>query len=215
VIAGPRRPDGARTVARWARVGLTLLLIPLGIRAFADQYGIVPLLSDIDVAIHEFGHMLFMPFGILIFGETMMILAGSLVQVVVPLLFVGYFLWAKDGGRDLHAAMVCLWWTAINVLSVAIYVGDSRAGVLMLITGETGQESDAHDWNNLLTRWGALNKDTLIAARLRGVAWLLFAFSIIVGLYAAWKRDDPLLAAEGHDRVDVLGRRGNESAGGP
>ena len=127
--------------------------------AFTDQYGTVPLLSDIDLAIHEFGHMLFMPLGILIFGRTMMILAGSLIQVVVPLVFVGYFLLAK-GQRDVHAATVCLWWTAINVLSVAIYVGDSRTEVLMLITGETGQESDAHDWNNLLRPRGTRSTKT-------------------------------------------------------
>jgi hypothetical protein len=180
--------DDRTTIVRWARILLTLALVPLGLHAFGDQYGTVPLLSDIDLAIHEFGHMLFMPFGILILGRTMMILAGSLVQVTVPLVFVGYFLLAS-GQRDVHAAMVCLWWTSINVLSVAIYVGDSRAGVLMLITGETGQESDAHDWNNLLTTWHALDKDTVIAGRMRAVAWLLFAVSIVVGLMAAWEPD--------------------------
>jgi Limonene-1,2-epoxide hydrolase catalytic domain. len=35
--------------------------------------------------------------------------------------------------RDLCAAMVCLWWSGINLLSVAIYCADSRAGQLMLL----------------------------------------------------------------------------------
>jgi hypothetical protein len=173
---------------KWGRVTLTLVLAFVGWHAFHDEYGGVPLLSDVDLAIHEFGHMLFMPFGIPFLGETMVILGGSLFQVVFPLIFVGYFLRRREGGRrDVHAAMVALWWTSMNVLSVAIYCADARAGVLMLITGETGQESDAHDWKNLLTRWGLLKKDTVIAAQMRGVAWLLFWASIAVGLLAAWQ----------------------------
>jgi hypothetical protein len=43
--------------------------------------------------------------------------------------------------RDLHAAMVCLWWTSMNLLSVAICCADAMAGVLMLVSGETGQEA--------------------------------------------------------------------------
>ena len=92
--------------------------------------------------------------------------------------------------------MVCLWWVSMNVLSVAIYVGDSRAGVLMLINGLTGQESDAHDWNNLLTTWHALDKDALIAGRLRGAAWMLFAVSIVGGLIAAWNSGTVVAAPE-------------------
>jgi hypothetical protein len=130
--------------------------------------------------------MLFMLFGIAFLGRTMVILGGSLTQVAVPLIFMLYFLRNRDGVRDLHAAMVCLWWTSMNLLSVAIYCADARAGVLMLVSGETGQESDGHDWNNLLRIWGVLNKDTIIAGKMRGVAWLLCVVSIVAGLIAAW-----------------------------
>ena len=182
----PRSPNPPVTAANWGRLLLTLLLVPLSWHAFHDQYGEVPLLSDMDLAIHEFGHMLFMPFGIEFLGDTAMILGGSLVQVVVPLIFTFYFLRRREGKRDVHAAMICLWWTSINVLSVAIYCGDARAGVLMLVSGQTGQESDGHDWNNLLGRWGMLRKDTLIAGQMRRMAVLLCIVSIVVGAIAAW-----------------------------
>jgi hypothetical protein len=172
--------------ARWARVALSLLLIPLSWHAFHSQYGDVPLVSGIDLAIHEFGHMLYMPFGFAFLGRTMVILGGSLTQVMFPLIFVFYFLRRRGGVRDVHAVMICLWWTSMNVLSVAIYCNDARAGVLMLISGETGQESEGHDWNNLLRIWGVLNKDTVIAAKMRGVAWFLCIVSIVAGLVAAW-----------------------------
>ena len=192
-----RPSDLARTSQTYARLALTAVLALLAWVAFHNEYGYIPLLSDIDLAIHEFGHMLFMPFGIQFLGSTMMILGGSLTQVAFPLVFVGYFLRKQgDGGRrDLFAAMVCLWWSGINLLSVAIYCADSRAGQLMLIDGSTGQESDGHDWNNLLTRWGLLEHDTGIARGMRAVAWLVCVASIIVAIWTELQRPREQLVA--------------------
>jgi hypothetical protein len=177
--------DSPRTVQKYLRLALAVVLALLAWSAFRNELGYIPLLSDIDLAIHEFGHMLFMPFGIQFLGNTMMILGGSLTQVAFPLLFFGYFMRKQGDGRrrDLFAAMVCLWWSGINLLSVAIYCADSRAGQLMLIDGSTGQESDGHDWNNLLTRWGLLEHDTAIARWMRAIAWLMCVASIVL---ASW-----------------------------
>jgi hypothetical protein len=179
--------DSPRTLQRYARLALAAVLACLSWSAFRGDDGYVPLLSEIDLAIHEFGHMLFMPFGIQFLGNTMMILGGSLTQVAFPLIFFGYFLRKHDDAprRDLFAAMVCLWWSGINLLGVAIYCADSRAGQLMLIDGSTGQESDGHDWNNLLNRWGLLEHDTGIARGMRAIAWLVCVGSIIVAVWSA------------------------------
>jgi hypothetical protein len=179
--------DSQRILHRYGRLALAAVLAWLAWNAFRDPDGGVPLLSDIDLAIHEFGHMLFMPFGIPFLGTTMMILAGSLTQVAFPLIFVGYFLRRREDGqrRDMFAAMVCLWWSAINLLSVAIYCADSRAGKLLLLDGLTGQESDGHDWNNLLTRWGLLEHDTAIARWMRAIAALVCVGSIVVAFWSA------------------------------
>ena len=182
-----RSSDSPRTLQNSARLALVALLALLTIHAFRDDLGYIPLLSDVDLAIHEFGHMLFMPFGIQVLGSTMMILGGSLTQVAFPLVFFGYFWRKQDDGRrrDLFAAMVCLWWSGINLLSVAIYCADSRAGQLMLLDGSTGQESDGHDWNNLLTRWGLLQHDLGIARGMRGIAFIICVASIIVAVWSA------------------------------
>jgi hypothetical protein len=192
--------NSPRTLQRYGRLALAVVLALLAWSAFRNEYGYIPLLSDIDLAIHEFGHMLFMPFGIQFLGNTMMILGGSLTQVAVPLVFFGYFLRKHDDAprRDVFAAMVCLWWSGINLLSVAIYCADSRAGQLMLIDGSTGQESDGHDWNNLLGRWGLLQHDTGIARGMRAVAWLVCVGSIIVAIWSALQqpREKPTKAVE-------------------
>ena len=175
-----------RSYARFASVGILALL---SWSAFRDEYGRVPILGDVDLAIHEFGHMLFMPFGIPFLGSTMVILGGSLTQVAFPLLFVGYFLRNRDDGarRDVFAAMVCLWWSAINLLDVAVYCADSRAGRLMLLDGLTGQESDGHDWYNLLNGWGLLEHDTVIARYMRAIAWLVCIASLMVAVWSELK----------------------------
>lgn len=170
----------------WGRTGLTLLLIPLAINAFKDEYGAVPLINDIDTAIHEFGHMLFMPFGWEFLGHTMMVAGGSLTQIAFPSLFVGYFLF-NTKQRDVHAAMVCLWWVGINVLDVSIYAGDARAGKLQLINGLTGQDEDSgHDFQYLFGQWGVMNRDTLYAGRLRALAGMMCFVSVAVGLWWLW-----------------------------
>ena len=43
----------------------------------------------------------------------------------------------------------------------------------MLLDGLTGQESQGHDWYNLLDRWGLLEHDTAIARWMRMITWLM------------------------------------------
>ena len=179
--------DSPRAIESYLRLALATLIAWLTWGAFHDAYGNVPIVSDVSTAIHEFGHMLFMPFGIPILGRTMVILGGSLTEVTFPLLFVGYFLRKRvDGGRrDVFAAMVCLWWSAIGLLATAIYCADSRAGKLMLLDGLTGQESEGHDWYNLLDRWGLLEHDTQIARWMRMIAFLMCVGSIAIAVWSA------------------------------
>jgi len=192
--------DSPRTIDSYLRLAFAALLAWLTWLAFHNEYGYVPIVSDVSLAIHEFGHMLFMPFGIPVLGRTMVILGGSLTEVAFPLLFVGYFLRKRGDGRrrDVFAAMVCLWWSAIGLLSTATYCADSRAGKLMLLDGLTGQESDGHDWYNLLDRWGLLEHDTQIARWMRMIAWLMCVSSVAIAVWSALqtRRDQPVVAVE-------------------
>ena len=192
--------DSARTIDSYLRLAFAALLAWLTWLAFHNEYGYVPVVSDVSLAIHEFGHMLFMPFGIPILGRTMVILGGSLTEVAFPLLFVGYFLRKREDGRrrDMFAATVCLWWSAIGLLATAIYCADSRAGRLMLLDGLTGQESDVHDWYNLLDQWGLLEHDTQIARWMRMIAWLMCVSSVAIAVWSALqtRRDQPVVAVE-------------------
>ena len=102
---------------RRARLALTALLAVYGgfLILHPGHYG---WLDSLDLAIHEFGHPVFG-----IFGEFIGFLGGTLMQLLIPAIFVAYF-WRRG---DRHAAMVALWWVAQNLWNVAVYVQDARA----------------------------------------------------------------------------------------
>jgi len=150
---------------RRARLALTTLLALYGgfLVLHPDHYG---WLDGLDLAIHEFGHP---AFGV--FGEFVGFLGGTLMQLLMPAIFVAYF-WRRG---DRHAAMVALWWVAQSLWNVAVYVQDARAEELPLLGG------GEHDWNYLLGRLGLLQQDRLIGGGVRLVGILLCAWSCIMG----------------------------------
>ena len=124
-----------------------------------------------DLAFHEFGHLLFRPF-----GEFMMFLGGSLFQCLLPLLLAGYFIWKQ---QQPFSAAVCLWWCGQNFIDVAPYIGDARALALPLV-GEWGDDSSRafrHDWHNILGMLGWLQADYALGRLAKIIGSLLMLLS--------------------------------------
>lgn len=147
---------------RTGRLLLVLLLGAYGVACLRAP-GDFGLLDGVDLAVHETGHLVFAPL-----GETIGVLGGTLFQLLVPATFVGYFL----ARRQRFAAAVCLWWVAQSCWNVSVYVADARAMELPLVGG------GEHDWNYLLSIWGLLPRDTVIAARVHLAGVLLFLCSL-------------------------------------
>jgi hypothetical protein len=133
------------------------------------------LLDGVDLAIHETGHLVFNPF-----GEFIQFAGGTLFQLIMPLLFVGYF-WRRG---DRHAASVALWWVAQNCGNIATYAADARAQELPLVGG------GEHDWAYLLGATGQLAHDQQIAHTIRAAGVLLLVGSTIWGLVVAGRPID-------------------------
>ena len=112
-------------------------------------------LHAVSIPFHEAGHIIFSPF-----GELMMALGGSLMQVLVPVACAVAFLTTS---RDLFGAAVMAWWAGQNLLDVAVYIDDARALRLVLLGGHTGAEVEGHDWERILQLTGALHRDHQIA----------------------------------------------------
>lgn len=135
--------------------------------------GWVPLLSRADLGIHEFGHLLFW------WAPTLLVqLAGSLMQVGLPLLIGAYFLWK----RDRMAVVLTLAWAAESLNNVSVYIYDATRMQLPLVLDDGS--GSAHDWHNILRRLGALSHTDSIAYTARGISVAMFVTA--VGLAILW-----------------------------
>ena len=123
-------------------------------------------LDSLDLAIHETGHLVF-AFG----GETLTLLGGTLMQLIVPAAFLSA-LWR---GGDRHGATVPLWWLGQNCWNISVYVRDARTQALPLVGG------GEHDWALLLDQWGWLERDQGLGGAIYLLGVLLYLAAIIGG----------------------------------
>lgn len=141
-------------------------------------------LDVVDLPIHETGHLIFRPF-----GEFMTIAGGSLFQLIVPAVFVGYFWW----NEKYYSAAIVLFWVGQSLINVYIYAADAVVGQLVLTSGLTGSEGGFHDWNYLLTTLGLLDSTKTVAAIIR-VAGTLTILAAAAGsiFYAFNSREEEI-----------------------
>jgi len=132
------------------------------------------LVHYVDLPIHETGHLVFHPF-----GEFMGVAGGSLFQVIMPLIFVGYFLWRQ---QYYSAAIVSLW-VGESILDVYVYAADAQVMLIVLTSGFTGSEGSFHDWNYLLTSLGLLSSTKTVAGIIRLLGTLTIIGAGICGIY--------------------------------
>ena len=95
--------------------GLTLMLSSVESNAAGESF-----LHLINLPFHEFGHLLFRPF-----GQYMASLGGTLGQLLMPAICFGVLLVQT---RDPFGASAALWWFGENFLDIAPYINDARAG---------------------------------------------------------------------------------------
>lgn len=139
----------------------------------------------IHLPIHEAGHIFFR-----IFGEFMGVAGGSLFQVIVPIVFFGYFLWHEKP----FSASIVLFWVGSSIIDVYIYANDAQVMQLPLLSGLTGAEGGFHDWNYLLSETNLLNQTSFIARLIR-FAGTLVTFAAIAGAFFYARQDEEILSS--------------------
>lgn len=133
-------------------------------------------LDLVDLPIHETGHLVFR-----LLGEFMGIAGGSLFQVILPAVFVGYFWWHEK----FYSAAIVLFWVGQSIINVYVYAADAVVMQLVLTSGFTGSEGSFHDWNYMLTTLGLLDSTKLVAGLIRAVGTLtIFAAAATSIFYA-------------------------------
>ena len=121
-----------------------------------------------NLMIHESGHPLLSPF-----GYTMMILGGTLAELIVPLACFAYFFYK----RETTGVAFCGFWFFENFLYIGTYMADARELALPLVG------SGDHDWNILFGQWGILRHDVTIGHTTRFLGWLGMLSSAV---WLAW-----------------------------
>lgn len=127
--------------------------------------------STIDLIFHEAGHALVPTF---IFGEVITALAGSALQILIPLVLAFYF-YRK---QDIFSFSILLMWTAENIANVSRYAGDALKTQIPLLGGD----GVIHDWNFILGKFNLLVKADLIGNILFAISLIVFVCAFVIGL---------------------------------
>jgi hypothetical protein len=126
------------------------------------------LVHSLNLLPHEAGHFLFH-----FFGTFLTIAGGTILQLAFPCLFAWYFL-TNDGKWGLQLSLL---WLGQNFVDVSVYAADAQARSMPLIGG-LGPE--AHDWYNMLSMLGWLDRTPLVAGFLYACAFPVWALMLAV-----------------------------------
>ncbi len=170
-------PEHVDPAVFWARAGLLLLAVLWGLKLIWLDHRTGDMNSSFLhgplLVFHEAGHVIFR-----LLGEFMMVLGGTLGQLLMPAIMVVALL----KSRDPFGAAIGLWLFGVSVLDVAPYVYDALEPRLVLLGGHTGAEG-GHDWMYLLGETGLIK-------RAQGLGWMVHKLGALVMLsavgWAAW-----------------------------
>jgi hypothetical protein len=147
--------DAWKPVSRFAGIGWLCFYALFLLYAAVDRSGFL-FLDYVNLIIHEGGHFFFSWF-----GETVMILGGTLGELLVPLLCAAYFFFH----RETIGFAFCSFWFFENFPYIGRYMSDARDQALPLV-------GDEHDWGTLFERWGVLQHDRTIGGITRDIGWI-------------------------------------------
>ncbi|HMR55477.1 MAG TPA: hypothetical protein PKD34_02715 [Candidatus Doudnabacteria bacterium] len=140
-------------------------------------------IDNVNLVIHEAGHVVFA-----LFGNLIMLLGGTILQLLVPIVFILYFVFQKQ----IFSASLLFYWLAINLFNVSVYVGDAVTMSLPLLTDDTS----THDWNQIFTILGILNLTDLISFLIFAIGLLVMLLGLVFGLLNSGKEDKSLSSAQ-------------------
>ena len=148
----------------------SLLLLPLALFLIFNKGQFIFILDHINLLFHEGGHGIFS-----LFGKFIYTLGGTLMQIIIPSLFIFYFFINKQR----IGIQISLIYLAQNLMNIGVYVADARAQRLPLIGGK----GTYHDWTFLLSRINMLEYDQFIGSLFYYTAILIIIFSLLLPLF--------------------------------
>lgn len=138
-------------------------------------------MHNINLVVHEAGHILFRPF-----GWFMTILGGTLGQILMPLIVMLGFMIKHHNN---FAASVGLWWCGQSVMNCAPYIDDALDQKLVLLGGHTGADAPGnHDWNNILIEFNVFEKHREVANFADTTGTILMLIALVWGAAVLYRQ---------------------------
>ncbi len=134
----------------------------------------------VNLVFHEAGHVIFMPF-----GQFMHILGGSLGQLLMPAIVLGVMVFKN---HDNFGGSICLWWIGQSLKDLAPYINDARDLQLQLLTGNSQDVPETHDWANILLDLGLIFREKKIALGADIIGSLIMLLALAWGAYLLLKQ---------------------------
>jgi hypothetical protein len=140
-----------KPVSRIAGIAWLVFYLLFLLYAAADRTGFL-IIDCANLVIHDGGHSFFSWF-----GHTIMILGGTLGELLVPLLCAAYFWWKRETTTVAFSRLGFF----ENFLCIGTYMAGARTSALPLVGSEES------DWTILFTQWGLLVRGQQIGATTR------------------------------------------------
>ncbi len=146
----------------------SVIILPIALY-FVWHRGIYSFIDNIDLVIHEAGHLFFF-----FFGRFIYTMGGSLMQIIIPSLLAWYF-FRNEYKTGVQFSFL---WLGQNLINISVYAADARAQKLPLLGGK----SVYHDWHYMLGELGILNLDTEVGYFFYVSAILVFIVTLLIPL---------------------------------
>lgn len=147
----------------------SIVLLPVSVWLTINSGDFIFILDHFNLLIHEGGHGIFS-----LFGSFIYTLGGTLMQIILPLLFVYYFI----SHRKSLGTQISLVWLGQNLMNISVYAADAQERNLPLLGGNKVY----HDWYFLLGRVGLLEYDNHIAIGFYFLGIVFFILALLIPL---------------------------------
>ncbi|GBD89262.1 hypothetical protein BMS3Abin03_03212 [bacterium BMS3Abin03] len=152
-------------IKRWIP---SIIILPVAIYWCINR-GNYGLIDNVDLVIHEAGHVFFT-----LFGKFIYTLGGTLMQIIIPGIIAWFFL--RNNYRT--GVQFALLWLGQNLINISVYAADAKAQKLHLLGGNRVY----HDWNYLLNQSGLLEYDQTIGYIIFATAIIIFIAAVLMPL---------------------------------
>lgn len=147
----------------------SLILLPVGLYLILNKGEFIFILDHLNLLFHEGGHGIFS-----FFGKFIYTLGGTLMQIIIPSLFIFYFFI----NHQRIGIQISLIYLAENLMNIGVYASDARAQRLPLIGKGT-----YHDWTYLLSKINLLEYDQFIGNAFYYSAIVVILISLLLPLF--------------------------------